>query len=146
MGVFTGKVQSMKLLIDTNIVIDVALERQLFFEDSDRVLALAEEKAFDGYLSAASITDIFYVVRKDKGKYLTFEFLQYMVSFCSIATVDEIVIKNALASNPKDFEDAIQYQTALIAGLDGIVTRNPKDYTQSSISVFTPTELLAEIG
>ena len=146
MGVFTGKVQSMKLLIDTNIVIDVALERQLFFEDSDRVLALSEEKAFDGYLSAASITDIFYVVRKDKGKYLTFEFLQYMVSFCSIATVDEIVIKNALASNPKDFEDAIQYQTALIAGLDGIVTRNPKDYAQSSISVFTPTELLAEIG
>ncbi len=126
MGVFTGKTQSMKMLIDTNIVIDVALEREPFFEDSDRVLALAEEKAFDGYLSAASISDIFYIVRKDKGNYLTFEFLQYIISFCSIAMVDEMVIKNALASNPKDFEDAIQYQTALTAGLNGIVTRNPK--------------------
>ncbi|MEB3174436.1 MAG: PIN domain-containing protein [Cyanobacteriota bacterium] len=136
----------MKILIDTNIVIDVALEREPFFEDSDRVLALAEEKVFDGYLSAASISDIFYIVRKDKGKYLTFEFLQYIISFCSIATVDERVIKNALASNPKDFEDAIQHQTALTAGLNGIVTQNPKDYAQASISVLTPTELLAAIG
>ncbi|MGB2924037.1 MAG: PIN domain-containing protein [Limnothrix sp.] len=132
--------------MDTNIIIDVALEREPFFEDSDRVLALAEQKVFDGYLSAASISDIFYIVRKDKGKYLTFEFLQYIISFCPIAMVDEIVIKNALASNLKDFEDAIQYQTALGAGLDGIVTRNPKDYVEASISVFTPSELLAAIG
>jgi predicted nucleic acid-binding protein len=136
----------MRVLIDTNIIIDVALEREPFFKNSDRLLALAEERAFDGYLSAASISDIFYIVRKDKGKYLTFEFLQYIISFCSIATVDERVIKNALVSQPKDFEDEIQYQTALIAGLDGIVTRNPKDYAQASISVFTPTELLAAIG
>lgn len=136
----------MRVLIDTNIIIDVALEREPFFEDSDRLLALAEEKAFDGYLSVISISDIFYIVRKDKGKYLTFEFLQYIISFCSIATVDETVIKNALASQPKDFEDAIQYQTALMAGLDGIVTRNPKDYAEASISVFTPTELLVAMG
>lgn len=136
----------MKILIDTNIIIDVALEREHFFEDSDRVLALAEEKTFDGYLSAASISDIFYIVSKGKGKYLTSEFLQYVTSFCSIATVDEMVIKNALVSNSKDFEDAIQYQTALAAGLNGIVTRNPKDYAQASISVFTPTKLLTAIG
>jgi predicted nucleic acid-binding protein len=135
----------MKILIDTNIIIDVALEREPFFENSDRLLALAEEKAFDGYLSAASISDIFYIVRKDKGKYLTFEFLKYIISFCSIATVNEMVIKNALASNPKDFEDAIQYQTALIACLDGIVTRNPKDYSEASISVFTPSQFLVAI-
>ncbi len=136
----------MKILIDTNIIIDVALEREPFFENSDRLLALAEKKAFDGYLSAASISDIFYIVCKDKGKYLAFEFLKYIISFCLIAMVNEMVIKNALVSNPKDFEDAIQYQTALSTGLDGIVTRNPKDYAEALISVFTPAELLATIG
>ena len=57
MGVFTGKTQSMKMLID------FTLERGPFFEDSERVLGLAEEKVFDEYLSAAFISDIFYIVR-----------------------------------------------------------------------------------
>ncbi|MBE9242539.1 type II toxin-antitoxin system VapC family toxin [Synechocystis salina] len=136
----------MRILIDTNIVVDVATLREPFFENSDRLLVCCEEGKIKGHLSASTISDIFYIVRKVRGKDWTLDFLKRLIDFCEVLPVDQAVIKRALASDPKDFEDAIQYQTALIACLDGIVTRNPKDYAEASISVFTPAELLATIG
>ena len=65
-----------------------------------------------------------------------------IASVCSITTVNETVIREAIESNFKDFEDAIQYQTAVNARLDTVVTRNPKDYIDSSIAIFTPVRFL----
>ncbi|MBP0035896.1 MAG: PIN domain-containing protein [Roseofilum sp. Belize BBD 4] len=132
----------MRILLDTNIVIDVALQREPFFEQSDRILASCEERALSGYVSASTISDIFYIVRKARGKAWTIEFLSKLLDFCAVAVVDSEIIHQALKSDFQDFEDAIQYQAALRAGLDGIVTRNPDDFRGVTLSIFTPTALL----
>ena len=132
----------MKILIDANVLIDVALEREPFFRDSDRILALSEQKTLTGYISASSFSDLFYILRKNKGKSLAIDFLRHIVSFCQIATVDDAVIRQALAGNFKDFEDAIQYNAAIASQLDGIVTRNPTDFIDTTIPVYTPQKLI----
>ena len=64
-------------------------------------------------ISASTFSDLFYILRKNKGKSLAIDFLRHIVSFCQIATVDDAVIRQALAGNFKDFEDAIQYNAAI---------------------------------
>ncbi len=132
----------MKILIDANVLIDVALEREPFFRDSDCILALAEQKSLTGYISASSFSDLFYILRKNKGKSLAIDFLRHIVSFCHIATVDDAVIRQALAGDYKDFEDAIQYNAAIASQLDGIVTRNPTDFVGTTIPIYTPQNLI----
>jgi predicted nucleic acid-binding protein len=68
MGVFEAKAQSVKILIDTNIILDFALERQSFQQDSELVLLLAEQKQIEGYISASTVSDLYYILRKGKGR------------------------------------------------------------------------------
>ena len=93
-------------------------------------------------ISASTFSDLFYILRKNKGKSLAIDFLRHIVSFCQIATVDDAVIRQALAGNFKDFEDAIQYNAAIASQLDGIVTRNPTDFIDTTIPVYTPQKLI----
>jgi predicted nucleic acid-binding protein len=65
----------MKILIDTNIFVDVALERHPFFVDSDYIIGLVEERAIEGFIAASSVSDLFYILRKSKGKKLAIQFL-----------------------------------------------------------------------
>ena len=98
----------MKILLDTNIVIDVALQREPYLEKSDRILVSCEERTLSGYVSASTITDIFYIVRKARGKAWTIEFLSKLLDFCAVAVVDSEIIHQALKSDFQDFEDAIR--------------------------------------
>ena len=100
----------MKVLLDTNIIIDVALEREPYFGDSETVLSLVELGQIEGYISASTFSDLYYIIRKDKGRDLTLEFLRDIASFRQIATVDGAAITMALAANFRDFEDAIHMQ------------------------------------
>jgi predicted nucleic acid-binding protein len=100
-----------KILLDTNIIVDVALDRDPFFIDSEQVLRLIEQQEIQGYISASTFSDLYYIIRKAKGKTWTLQFLQNMAALCQIATVDSTVIDMALTINFRDFEDAIQYST-----------------------------------
>lgn len=131
----------MKVLIDTNIIVDVALDRDPFFTQSEQIVRLAELKQIEGYISASTFSDLYYVIRKTKGKDWTFQFLQRMATICHIATVDQAVISMALAANFRDFEDAIQYSTAVMSQLDAIVTRNPQDFAGATLQIMTPDAL-----
>lgn len=135
----------MKVLLDTNVVIDVALERQQHFEASEQVLSLVEQGQIEGYISASTFSDVYYVIRKDKGRESALSFLKKISTFCQVATVDENVISAALTANFKDFEDAIQYGTALINKLDAIVTRNPQDFPVVNPRIITPSHLIQEL-
>ncbi len=136
----------MKILIDTNIIVDVALIRQPFFDDSDRILVFSEQGSLQGYISAATFGDLYYLLRKSRGKDWTLRFLRRLATFCQIATVDDAVIRQALAGDFKDFEDAIQYNAAIASQIDGIVTRNPTDFVNTVIPIFTPQKLIEVIG
>ncbi len=136
----------MKVLLDTNIVIDYALERQPFWQNSERIFLLLQQGSFTGYISASTISDLYYIIRKPRGHIWTLNFLERMVQFCSVATVDRAVITTALTANFKDFEDAIQYSTAVASQMDVIVTRNPSDFTNATeLQILTPDQLIQAI-
>ena len=135
----------MKILIDTNIIVDVALEREPFFAESDRILTLVEEAQIQGYISSSTFSDLYYIIRRDRGRDWTLDFLRQLATFCQVATVDNSVISMALISNFKDFEDAIQYSTAVINLIDAIVTRNPQDFPVTTPRIVTPNQLIQEL-
>ena len=136
----------MKVLIDTNIIMDVALQRQPFFAASNLVLSLIQQKQVEGYVSASTFGDLYYLIRKDQGRELALDFLSRLATICKVANVNETAIKMALTANFRDFEDAIQYSTAVINQLEAIITRNPQDYPNVTIRILTPTQLIQELG
>ena len=136
---------SMRILLDTNIILDVALERQPFYSESVQLISLVYQRQVEGYISASTFSDIYYIVRKAKGRDLTLEFVRNISTFCQVATVDQSVISMALTTNFRDFEDAIQYSTAVINQLDAIVTRNKKDFPVTNPRILTPAQLIQEL-
>jgi predicted nucleic acid-binding protein len=145
MGIFKGETQPVKVLIDTNIIVDVALDREPFFTESDRILTLVEEGTIQGYISASTFSDLYYIIRRDKGRDWTLDFLRQLATFCQVATVDNSVISMALTSTFKDFEDAIQYSSAVVNQIDAIVTRNPRDFPVTAPRIVTPDRLIQEL-
>ncbi|MFB8787577.1 MAG: PIN domain-containing protein [Potamolinea sp.] len=135
----------MKVLLDTNIIVDVAIERQPFVGNSEIVISLVEQGQIEGYISASSFGDLYYIIRRDKGRDLAIEFLRDIVTVCQVATVDAAAINMALITNFRDFEDAIQYTTAVVNQLDAIVTRNPQDFPVATPRIMTPEQLIQEI-
>lgn len=136
----------MKVMLDTNIIVDVALERQPFFGNSEAVVSLVEQGQIEGYISASSFGDLFYIIRKEKGRDLALEFLREIVTFCQVAIVDSTTINMALTVNFRDFEDAIQYSTAVLNRLDAIITRNPGDFPVTIPRIITPEQLIQEFS
>jgi predicted nucleic acid-binding protein len=134
----------MNVLIDTNIALDVLLDRKPFSELSQLVMLASEQKIINGFVTASSVTDIFYITDKHlKDKALTYQMLkEHLIGTISIAAVDEKTIKTALDLEWKDFEDCVQYVVGKNINADYIVTRNPQDFVGEEINVVTPEELL----
>lgn len=135
----------MKILIDTNVIVDVALERHPFYSESLQVLSFVYHQEIEGYISASTFSDIYYIIRKEKGRDSALNFLRGIATFCRVATVDTAAINMALGTNFRDFEDAIQYSTAIVNQLDAIVTRNPQDFPVAIPRIMTPEQLIQEI-
>lgn len=104
----------MKVLLDTNVIVDIAFERQPFYDDSDHIFSFIEAGQLEGYVSASTFSDLYYIIRKQRGRDWTLTFLNSLASVCQVATVDEAVISMALTANFRDFEDAIQYSVSRV--------------------------------
>jgi predicted nucleic acid-binding protein len=136
----------MKVLIDTNIILDLALIRIPFYQEADEIFTLIEQGKITAFISATTFTDIYYILRKQKGKDWTFEFLQRLTILCKINSITEEIIIKAINNSYKDFEDDIQYYSAIIDNLDAIVTRNIKDFPKDNLMILTPYELITMIN
>jgi predicted nucleic acid-binding protein len=134
-----------KILIDTNIIIDNALEREPFWNASEQVLSLIEKGTIAGYISASTFSDLYYIIRKARGRDWTLTYLKQLITFCQIATVNQDAIIMAFTTNFQDFEDSIQYSTAVVNKLDAIITRNPQDFPIVTPRIITPEQLIAEL-
>lgn len=133
----------MKVFYDSNVVLDVLLNRTDFVSDSLSALKLSENRIVKGYISVVSITDIFYLVKKNlKDTDAAIEKIKTLLKIVSVAKADEKIAKKAIDSGWKDFEDSVQYSVAKKANCKCIVTRNKKDYKLSDIPVYTPTEFI----
>jgi len=134
-----------KVLLDTNIVIDIALKRHEFSEKARNVTRLLYEKKITMYVTATTVTDIYYIIRKHSGHDEAIGFLVNFFEYSEIIGVDKKVIMNALQSGRKDFEDAVQIQTAKQNNIKIVITRNKKDFKNSGLTVFNPDEYINEL-
>ncbi len=135
--------EGMKLLIDTNVILDVLLDRGPFSKAAADVLNLTQRHDVREYVSASAITDIYYIAnRQMKDSTAVKDLLKRLLEIVSIAAVSEQEIRNALCLPWVDFEDSVQYSVALLNEMDGIITRNPKDYQGSKIQVWLPEQAL----
>ncbi len=135
----------MKVLLDTNIIIDDALEREPFWNTSEQLLSIIEKGQIEAYISASTFSDLYYIIRKARGRNWTLTYLNQLVTFCQIATINQPMIIMALTTNFKDFEDAIQYSTAVLNQLDAIITRNCQDFPVTTPRILTPEQLIGEL-
>lgn len=133
----------MKLLIDTNVVLDVLLRREPFFRTAAEVLNLTQRDEVREYVSASAITDIYYIANKQmKDRDAVRDLLKRLLMVVSVAAVSEREIQNALDLAWGDFEDSVQYSVALLNEMDGIVTRNPGDYQEANMWIWLPEQAL----
>jgi len=140
-----GKIpqSQMNVFVDTNVVLDNLLERQPFYKDAYAIYQLVDQKKINVYMSAVSMTNIFYIVHKEKRDLeLVYRMLDKLTVLFSIAPVSEKTIADALALRWKDFEDAVQYITATESGVDCIVTRNTADFKTSAIPCMSPVDFI----
>jgi predicted nucleic acid-binding protein len=135
----------MRVLIDTNVVLDVIFNRKQFYPASARAMTLAAEDQIEGYVAAHAVTTIFYVVERDRGNETARVALIDLLSIMKVAAVDQGVIEKALAAPYRDFEDAVTMMAAASIGADYIVTRNSADFAHGPLPVLTPVELLARL-
>lgn len=134
----------MKVLIDTNIVLDIALNRKPFVEHAALLWRLAEQKEITACLSNTSITDIFYIVRKHADQEKARDFIADILDTFSLADIDEEGFREALHSGMIDFEDAVQYVICTRNGCDALATRNKVDFGDRP-NVLDPAELIERI-
>ena len=136
----------MRVLIDTNVALDVLLRRAPHYQESARILLLSEKHEVEGYISASAITDIYYVVRRTlKDKHTVTGLLKKLIEAVSVAAVVEENVHRALNLEWDDFEDAIQYTVGENLSADYIITRNPRDFADSIIPILTPEQFLRSL-
>lgn len=144
-GTAYGEVRLIRALIDTNVILDVLLARQPWLEDSARVWQVHEADRFSGVIAATTLTNIFYVVRRNAGLERAHDAVRVCLTTFEIIPVDRRALANAAVLPGNDFEDNVLIACASLANLDAIVTRDLHDFRDAPILVLTPTELLARI-
>ena len=135
----------MKVLIDTNIILDVLCNREEFVEHSLKIFKLCEVKKIEGYISALSIPNIVYIMRKQLDSKKVKEILEKLSLIFEIIDLKADDLKRASSFDFKDYEDAIQSAQASRIKANYIITRNVKDYISSKVTAIKPSELIERI-
>ena len=134
-----------RLLIDTNIIIDLLAKREGFFHDAQKLFTYADQKTIALFISSLTFANTFYILSKGLNINETRKIMIKVKVLTKILPLDEKIIELALASDFTNFEDAIQYYTALDNQLDIIITRNKKDFKTSRVPVLTAKEYLERV-
>ncbi len=134
-----------KLFIDTNVMIDLLGERFPYYESIARVATLADRGKVKMVVSAFSYPTVYYLLSKFETSENVKEKLRKFRIISEISDLDDITVEKGLASNFRDFEDALQYHCALKADCDILLTRNAKDFKESSLPVLSAEEFLQTI-
>ncbi|GGA80546.1 PIN domain-containing protein [Flavobacterium palustre] len=134
-----------RLFLDTNVILDLLGERIPFFDSIAKIATLADMGKITLVASPLSFTTIDYVLNRFESSESVLNKLRKFKIICEVCEVDEKTIEKGLNSSFKDFEDAVQYFTALQANCSIIITRNGKDFKNSTIPIMTAEEYLSSI-
>jgi predicted nucleic acid-binding protein len=127
-----------RILFDTNVVLDVLLDRRAHAEASTRAWAAVENGVAEGMLAAHAVTTIHYLVRKELGTARAKGVVSAVLRILTVASVDDAILQEALQLPFSDFEDAVTAAAARSAGCDYILTRDPKGFRESPVRAMTP--------
>jgi predicted nucleic acid-binding protein len=132
----------MKVLIDTNVIIDYLADREPFADHAEKIIELCERGELIGLTTASAATDIYYILRKQVGHEQTLEHLRTLFTVFGIVDVGKNDLLRAIELDMPDFEGALVSQCAKRAKAEQIVTRNIQGFLQSPISPVTPEDFL----
>ena len=133
----------MKLLVDTNVLLDVLAHREPHYAASARVWTLAERGEVQAVVSAISFNNVYYIVRRAAGKEKARAALRALRDVFEWVAPDRNIVNQAIDSESDDFEDAVQFYSAVRAEVDYLVTRDPAGFPTSGPAIVTPSELVA---
>src|SRR5258708_402202 len=136
----------MKVLLDTDIILDLVLNRTPFSVDAKDIWDANSQGLYEGYVSAITPINVHYFVRKFKDMKIANQVVQELLNNFQICPIDQAVLQAARSSAIKDYEDAVQHSSAQNSGLDAIVTRNLKDYSKASLTIYSPPDFLKQLS
>jgi predicted nucleic acid-binding protein len=134
-----------RVLLDTNILLDVLLNRTPWVTDSSALWAACDQEQLDGFVPASVLTDIFYIARRATDIPTARVAVGLCLAAFTICPVDRQTLEYATTLPGSDFEDNVQLACAAIAHLDAIVTCNLRDFVASPVPILTPAALLAQL-
>lgn len=134
------------ILLDTDVLLDVALDRAPHAEASSALLALLERRPRMAFVAWHTVANFFYLVRPSRGAQQARDFLVDLTGFVSVAPADTESLRYAASLAFPDLEDAMQVAAARACGAQYIATRNVKGFGRSPVPARTPAELLEELG
>jgi len=135
----------LKILLDTNIVLDLLLKREPFCNDALEIFSFIETQEVKAYLCATTITTIYYLISKQLGKSKADKIIEDILQLFNISDVNKDVLKDSIKNNGKDFEDSVIYTSAKYSQIDIIISRDKKGFTKSEILTLEPKEFLASL-
>lgn len=133
----------MRVLLDTNVLLDFLLEREGFADSSADVVRAVERREHAGLLSPTSLTTVYYFLRKARGHEEASRCLRELLRLFAVAPVDHAVVAAALRREGGDFEDHVIAEAAIAAKAEAIITRDNRGFPNAGIPVMTPAVLLA---
>ena len=133
----------MRVMFDTNVILDLLLDREPFVKEAKPLIAKVEQGLLNGVLCATTVTTIYYLLMRSMGKKGAIEVVGSLLKLFEVASVTRIVLEDALESDDRNYEDAVLYKSAYHAGVDLIVTRDRSGFSKADIPVMNPKELLA---
>ncbi|MGA7732425.1 MAG: PIN domain-containing protein [Chloroflexia bacterium] len=136
----------MRVLLDTNVLLDVLLERPPFNSEAGVIWQLTTEARITAYVTSTTLTDIFYLGRKQLNRERAWEAVHLCLEAFELLPVDQKTVMMAVSLSGKDFEDNLQVACASIANLDAIITRDKAGFSFSSVNALTPSDLIAQLA
>ena len=129
------------MLFDTNVVLDVLLDREPFATIGAHLFSQVERGMVPGYLCATTVTTVHYLTHKALGAEEARHKVRNLMRLFEVAPVNRAILEAALASRLAQFEDAVLHESALHVGAQGIVTRDPAGFKGARLPVYAPDEL-----
>lgn len=131
----------MRILIDTNVILDFLQEREPFVEDAARLFERIDATEVQGFIAATTITNIYYIVRRAAGVKVAQDAIIQVLTDLHICPVERTILEQAITLNFRDFEDAVQYACGMAHGVDAVITRDASGFVDALIPVMSPREL-----
>ena len=132
----------MRVLLDSDVILDLVLSRQPHFADAHAIFQAIARNEFIAFVSAIAVLNVNYFAEKENDRAFALIEIEKLLSLVGVSPVDGTMLKSSLRSPVTDYEDAVQCSSAIADGLDAIVTRNVKDFKNSPVTVYSPVEFL----